>query len=228
MNKKLLLNIALFIALLFHVSGIIGILFSPYKDWFISNTSINLLLMATLLIITHPSKNKNFILFFLITVVCGFAAEAIGVNTGFLFGNYTYGNVLGLKFLNVPIIIGINWFIIIYYTGMITQAYENFMLKKMQEQGVDLKNQLKVISFIADAALLAVTFDWVMEPVAVKLGFWQWKDGTIPSYNYMCWIIISALLLAVFRKLNTGKRNIFAVHLLIIQLLFFLVLRTFL
>lgn len=228
MNKKLLLNIALFIALLFHVSGVMGILFSPYKDWFIGNTLINLLAMATLLIITHPSKNKSFILFFLITVVCGFAAEAIGVNTSLLFGNYSYGNVLGLKLFDVPIIIGINWFIIIYCTGMITQTYEDYMLKKMQKQGIDLKNKLKAVSFIIDAALLAVFFDWVMEPVAVKLGFWQWKSETIPLYNYVCWIIISGLLLAVFRKLNKGKHNIFAVHLLLIQLLFFLVLRTFL
>jgi putative membrane protein len=84
------------------------------------------------------------------------------------------------------------------------------------------------ISFIIDASLLAVFFDWIIEPVAGKLGFWQWENGNIPFYNYVCWLIISAFLLALFQRLPFNKRNIFAVHLLIIQLLFFLVLRTFL
>ena len=85
-----------------------------------------------------------------------------------------------------------------------------------------------MISFIVDATLLTVFFDWIMEPVAIKLGYWQWQGNAVPFYNYISWAIISVLLLAVFKKLNTGRRNIFAVHLFIIQVLFFLVLRTFL
>ncbi len=228
MNRKTLLNIALFIALLFHACGIAGILFTSYKDWFIQNTPVHLLIMSALLIITHPSKNKNFYLFILITIVSGFCVEAIGVNTQTIFGKYEYGNNLGLKLLGVPLIIGFNWFIIIYCTGMITQAYENYMLKKIKEQGLDLTTKMKTLSFLVDAAFLAAFFDWLMEPVAVKLGYWKWQDGNVPVYNYVCWIIISTLLLWVFRMLNYDKRNKFAVHLLIIQLLFFLVLRTFL
>jgi len=67
-----------------------------------------------------------------------------------------------------------------------------------------------------------------MEPAAVKLGFWQWESATIPTFNYICWFIISALLIWVSRKLKFQKRNDFAVHLLIIQTLFFLTLRIFL
>ena len=54
MNKKNLVNnLALFIALLFHIAGAIGILFTPYKNWFIQNTPVNLLVMVVLLIITQ-------------------------------------------------------------------------------------------------------------------------------------------------------------------------------
>lgn len=228
MNRKLLVNISLFIALLFHISGLIGILFTPYKDWFINNTWFNLLLMVDLLIITHPSKNIKFISFFIIATIAGFGAEVFGVNTGVLFGNYTYGNILGYKLFNVPLIISLNWFLIIYCTGMVTQSYEMFMLKKIREKGLAINKRMMIFSFIIDASFLAVLFDWIMEPVAVKLGFWQWQNGKIPAYNYFTWMIISALLLALFRKLNYDRRNIFAVHLFIIQLLFFLVLRTFL
>ncbi|MBK7882949.1 MAG: carotenoid biosynthesis protein [Chitinophagaceae bacterium] len=51
--------------------------------------------------------------FLLICVCIGIAVEIIGVKTGFLFGNYSYGIVLGPKIQSVPILIGINWFIII-------------------------------------------------------------------------------------------------------------------
>lgn len=176
MHKKTLLkNIALFIALLFHISGLIGILFTPYRDWFIKNTPVNLLLMAALIVITHPSKNKNFFLFFIAAYMVGFGAEVLGSNTGLLFGNYTYSNVLGIKFLNVPLITGINWFIIIYCAGMFTQSYENFILKKINAKSIVLSKRMMIASFIIDACFLAVLFDWLMEPVASKLGYWKWK-----------------------------------------------------
>lgn len=229
MNKKnLLKNIALSVALLFHICGLIGILFTPYKDWFIKNTPVNLLLMAALIVITHPLKNKKFYLFFIAAFIIGLIAEVFGLNTGLLFGNYTYGDVLGIKLFNVPLVIGINWFIIIYCTGMFTQSYENFMLKKINAKGIVLNKRMMIASFIMDACFLAVLFDWLMEPVVSKLGYWQWENGAIPIYNYISWMVVSALLLAIFRKLNQDARNIFAVHLFIIQLLFFLVLRTFL
>ena len=227
-KKKSAQNIALFIALLFHVCGLFGILFTSYKNWFIQNTLVNLLVMAILIVITHPKKNKQFIFFLLVAFLIGFTSEVIGVNTGVLFGHYTYGNILGLKFFNVPLIIGLNWFIIIYCAGMITQSYENYMLKKLAEKGLGISKRMMITSFVVDAAFLVLLFDWIMEPVASKLGFWQWQNNAIPMLNYVCWVIISVLLLAIFRKLNQNSRNIFAVHLFIIQLLFFLVLRTFL
>lgn len=53
-------NLAIFIALLFHVSGFIGIAFTPYKSWFIQTTWFNLVLMAVLLIYTNEDNNKHF------------------------------------------------------------------------------------------------------------------------------------------------------------------------
>src|SRR3954470_688202 len=81
-------NIALFTVLLFHVSGAIGILSTPYKDWFIQNTPLNLLIMAAVLIITQATKNLAFFLFFAVAFATGYVVEWVGVNTGYLFGNY--------------------------------------------------------------------------------------------------------------------------------------------
>ena len=215
-------------ALVFHICGLVGILLSEYKTWFIKNSLVNLLVMAVLIVLTHRLKNKNFLFFFIITFIAGFTVEVLGIHTGLIFGRYTYGDVLGIKLFNVPLIIGINWFIIIYCTGMFISFYENYIMEKLIERGITINNRLTLISFIVDASLLALIFDWVMEPVAVKLGYWKWETAGIPLYNYISWILVSAILLTLFRRLIGDNRNIFAVHLFIIQLLFFLVLRTFL
>ncbi len=228
-KESLLQNVALFIVLLFHISGAIGILFSPYRDWFVQNTPLNLILMSLLLIITQTQKNKAFFLFFLISYIVGFTVELIGVNTSALFGHYQYGTVLGWQHHGVPLLIGINWFIIIYCTGIISSKIYNWSDKKLADMQSQVKPSVQLISFITDGALLATLFDFIIEPVAVKLGYWQWLgDGSIPFYNYTCWFLISAVLLTVFRLLPFEKNNRLAVHLFIVQVLFFLLLRVFL
>ena len=64
-----------------------------------------------------------------------------GANTGLIFGNYTYGNILGMKVLGVPLIIGLNWFIVMYCAGVATQFYENKMLKRIQEKGLTIQSR---------------------------------------------------------------------------------------
>jgi putative membrane protein len=77
-------------------------------------------------------------------------------------------------------------------------------------------------------AAVATGFDWIMEPVAVALGFWTWAgDGAIPLFNYFCWFTISWLLLTAGMLLRIDFRNPFSIPLLFIQSLFFLLLRFF-
>ena len=221
-------QVATFIALLFHTIGLIGILFIKI-DFFVQSTVINLLLMFALLVWTQKEKNTSFLFFFTSVFLLGIGAEMIGVNTAALFGKYHYGNVLGLKIMNVPIIIGINWFVIIYCCGI---SIHTLLMKAINLMATDTAKKpmrLKAVSVIVDGATLAIFFDWVMEPVAVKLGYWQWGEGgDVPGFNYFSWFIVSILLLAIFQFSKFDKQNKFAVNLLLIQLMFFLLLRTFL
>lgn len=221
-------QVATALAILFHFFGIIGILFWN-KDLFIQATPLNLLLMFALLLWTQEKMNKSFLFFVGIAIVIGFITEVVGVKTGLLFGNYSYGKALGIKFLQVPLIIGINWFIIVYCSGISIHTMLNKLVKGVSAQNQQLSASLKVFSVIIDGAILATLFDWLIEPIAIKLGFWHWNDGgTIPLYNYFCWFIISALLLTIFHFFNFSKQNKFAINLLLIQVMFFLLLRTFL
>jgi putative membrane protein len=215
----------LFLALLFHGTGVLGILFSPYKDWFVSCTPLVLLFMFLLLANTQLKSLKNFLLSFAIAFVISMATEIIGVNTGLLFGEYQYGPVLGPKILGVPWLIGLNWFVIVYCSG-------SFLLQSIEL----IKNKLKIpltgatstTMVVLGGAAMATFFDFILEPVAVKLDFWTWNTGDIPLFNYLCWFVVSAVLLRVNLQLKQVNTHVFASSLLIIQAVFFLLLNLFL
>ena len=215
----------IFLALLFHITGLIGILFTPYKDWFIYSVPIVLLIMFLLLSITQLKFFKAYIGFFFIAFTIGMATEIIGVNTGLLFGNYQYGQVLGPKLYGVPLLIGFNWFNIVFCSGsLIIQCIDILRTK----WNVNLTATTFTIAVILGGAAIATGFDIILEPVAVKLNFWSWENGHIPLFNYICWFIISAILLGLKMYLKKISVNIFASSLFIIQALFFLLLNYFL
>jgi putative membrane protein len=214
-----------YLALLFHITGVLGILFTPYKDLFVYSTPIVLMTMFILLINTQNKYTKDYILFFLIAFVIGMATEMLGVNTGLLFGDYQYGKVLGPKILGVPLLIGFNWYIIVFCSGaLLTQCIE--MTKS--KLNINLTASTSTYFIVIGGAAIATFFDFILEPVAVKLNFWSWKNGNVPLFNYVCWFVISAILLSVKLYLNKRIVNTFATSLLIIQAIFFLMLNLFL
>lgn len=219
---------ALGIAIIFHMVGLIGILLVN-KAFFISLTPLNLLLSFALVLWTQDDRKNYFWLFVLICFVTGVFTEWLGVNHQILFGEYKYLSPLGVQWQGVPFLIGVNWFVIMYCCGMSVQLVLNKIWNRLKDEDMPVRSDVGFWAIVLDGALLATFFDWVMEPVAVKLGFWQWLgDGSIPFKNYWSWFLVSAVLLLFFRLFQFKKSNLFAVHLLIIQLLFFLILRTFL
>jgi putative membrane protein len=221
-------QVATVVAIIFHSIGLIGILYFD-RDFFIRTTPLNLLLMFALLIYTHQTTSRSFIYFFVICFFSGILAELVGTKTGMLFGNYVYGTVLGPAIEGVPWIIGINWFIVMYCSGTAIHTLMYKLAAGKTGNDLPLSGKLRTLALIIDGATLAVFFDWLMEPVAIKLGYWKWLgDGEIPFYNYLCWFVLSVLFLILFSKMNFYKNNKFAVHLLGIQAMFFLLLRTLL
>src|SRR4051794_13315632 len=161
-------TIATFIAILFHVSGFIG-LFSSHYSWFIANTPLNLLVMFGLIIWTHTGKNAAFYAFAGVAFAAGMITEIIGVNTSLLFGKYEYGSVLGTGILHVPWIIGVNWFGVVYCCGVTIEHLHRRIDRQSSTAESFLTPRIRLLSFIIDGALLATFFDFVLEPVAVKL-----------------------------------------------------------
>lgn len=215
----------LFLALLFHGTGVLGILFTPYKDLFVSSTPLVLLFMFFLLANTQLKAIKNFLLSFAIAFVISMGTEIIGVNTGLLFGQYQYGPVLGPKILGVPWLIGLNWFVIVYCSGSFLVHSLELMKSKFNIRVTATSSTAMVV---LGGAAMATFFDFILEPVAVKLNFWTWNNGDIPLYNYLCWFLVSAVLLRINLQLKQVNAHVFASSLLIIQAVFFLMLHLFL
>ncbi|MFZ9589500.1 MAG: carotenoid biosynthesis protein [Chitinophagaceae bacterium] len=204
------LRLSVFLLLLVHISGAIGIAFFN-REFFVGYTPLNLLLMFILLLWNENELLPSLFKAFLIAYGAGLFTEIIGVNTGILFGSYHYGDVFGEKIIGVPLLIGLNWFCIVY------AAYQVVMLLQKSWQ-------LNKVGIASITAVLATIFDWIMEPVAIKLGFWQWHTTHIPFLNYACWFGISFIIALFFQRTGVKKSNLFAVYLFITQFLFFLFL----
>jgi putative membrane protein len=198
------------------------------RDVFIRATFFNLILMFLLILYTQKGINGPFLFFLAVCFAGGIVVEIIGTKTEWLFGKYAYGEVLGPEFKDVPIIIGLNWFILIYCCGITIQSILTKILEQLAKQTEKPVAALRAVSVIVDGATIALLFDWIMEPVAMDLGYWTWAGGEVPMYNYVSWFVVSCLLLSVFHFSRFSKKNVFAVNLLMIQMMFFLLLRTLL
>ena len=102
-NNPLIFQVVLTVI---YLVGMIGFSNPEWKEE-LQPTSGVILYISTF-IMALASKNKlKFMVFMSIAFIIGFGTEAIGVNTGFLFGDYQYGSNLGPKFLNVSVVIGL-------------------------------------------------------------------------------------------------------------------------
>lgn len=194
------------------------------RSWFAAMTPLNLVLMWVLLCWNQPVRSVTYIGFMALAFAVGMITEMIGVNTGLLFGDYAYGGILGPSLWGVPFVIGLNWFVVVFIS---TSVAEQFPLRsytfKWLRPGL-LYNKVYWLPVLG--AAIATGFDWVMEPAAVALGFWTWHgDGHIPWLNYVCWFLISYLLILAGCLLRVDWRNRFSTPLLWIQALFFLLFR---
>ena len=66
-----------------------------------------------------------------------------------------------------------------------------------------------------------VLLDVMIEPVAIRLDFWHWQAGDIPTQNYLMWFVV-ALFMNWVLSFNRLKFNVkLGFGLLVSQVLFF-------
>lgn len=196
-----------FIVFIFHLVGIIGMSVPALRPYFQILTPFHLLLSLGILLLFHSDWNKAFGLFAFSAFLIGYGSEVLGVHTGFPFGNYKYGAVLGIQLFEVPLMIGINWLLLVYLSG-------NLFFNKIK------RNWLAA----ALGAGLMVGIDFLIEPVAIRLDFWSWERNEIPLSNYIGWFVVAYLIHLIYRKASFKKDNPISSFLLINLIAFFVIL----
>ncbi len=195
------------IIVLFHLVGLYGFLSPGLTPLFIKMVPFHLLLMLVLLVISGYDRSVGILFFAGIVYSAGFLIEVAGVKSGLIFGRYSYGSTLGMKLWETPLLIGVNWLLLVYSAGILLRRYK-----------------LNRLSFALAGALILVSIDLLIEPVAVRYDYWTWLDGSIPLQNYLGWFLVSFCLFLVFSAIKFQKQNSAAIVLLLSQVCFFLAL----
>lgn len=139
-------------------------------------------------------------IFLLLTLLSFFALtiETVGVLTGFPYGHFIYTDLFAFKlFETTPIIVPFGWIPIVVGAYSLVQKFGFNSAKK---------------SYLVFIALILLT-DAIVDPGAVKLGMWAYRDGGVyygvPLSNFLGWILsgtVAFLLLNHFLK--TSNRQI--------------------
>tara|TARA_Y100000589_G_C27197303_1_gene647522 strand:+ start:3426 stop:4061 length:636 start_codon:yes stop_codon:yes gene_type:complete len=170
-NVKIIDFILIF---LIYLTGFIGIRFID-KDFFLPLSFLSLLIPLLLFIYRLKPTFLGYIQL-LIVFLFTFFSEWIGVNYGWIFGNYNYGNSLSIKFGGVPLMIGVNWVLLCiisrqFFNGFITNKYLIVIL----------------------STFLMLVIDIILEPIAPMLDFWAWDNIIVPFSNYRDWFIVALI-----------------------------------
>ena len=206
LKSKILISILVIL----YTVGVFGILTPQYRNMFLALSDVNLYISFVILLIARNQTDRNWYLFIAFAFIVGMAVEWIGVHTGYLFGNYEYGQNLGRKFDGIPYVIGCNWALIVISSATLAKHFfrHNYLTPFF-------------------AAIIMVILDVFMEPVAISSDFWNWADGNIPIYNYVCWFLVGLFLQLIYHFFKLNESNKVNDSLFVIMTLFFIILNIF-
>lgn len=188
-----------------HLAGAIGLSNEYSNKFFLSLVPFNLL-FTFLLCLYYVSVKKYYKLFILLFLI-GYIIELIGVKTGFLFGDYLYGDTLGQKIFGVPLVIGLNWLILCLATFSLCSTV--------------FKDKWLQVFF---ASILMVLLDFIIEPVAIKFSFWSWQNVSVPTQNYIMWFFVSLVMHFILLYYRINIHHKLGIYVILSQLVFFVYL----
>ncbi len=207
LKKRKTARLAGYFFVIYYLVGLIGLSMPSTRETFMGLMPLSILLSVAILLFFHGKWRSADAIVLVFIAIIGYLVEVLGVLTGHVFGSYWYGDALGLQAFGTPLIIGLNWMMLIYcvYTIM---------------EGTRLFWPLKALT----AAILMVAYDLVMEPVAMRLDMWDWQGGIVPLQNYQAWFIISLVFLSSMHLAKIRTNNRVAAWLFGVQFVFFLAL----
>jgi putative membrane protein len=196
-----------FVVAVIYLVGLAGFMIPdwvPLFEWLIP---VNILFAFAVLLFVEEKITVRHLQLFTVCFLFGFFYELAGTKTGIIFGEYSYGKSLGMALWDVPLLIGVNWFFMVY-TSL---------------HAVTLFTSDKFIQTLA-APLLMTGYDFFLEPFAIDHDMWSWAGDRIPFQNYVAWYGGGLVLCAFAVWGKFPLKNRFGAGLFGVQGLFFLVL----
>lgn len=149
-------RLAIFFLIIIYAVGFAGIGLE-LKPALVNGTPLNLLLSLTVVLFFDTHKVKTLFWFSILVFALGYGIEVIGIQTGKIFGTYSYGEILGYKVWDTPLMIGVNWLLLVISAGnLVDQIFSN-------------SNKFLKITI---AATLMLFLDFLIEPVAIHWTMW--------------------------------------------------------
>jgi putative membrane protein len=200
-------RIAIVIAL-YYAIGIIGHGLEATRSYMFLLTPFVLLAGGVIVMArTIQVSSRTLITWCILTYILTFTVEALGVETGAVFGAYTYGKTLGVQIFAVPLVIGLNWVIVVLGALVFAQRVTR-----------------SVLGIIVITGVLTVIFDIPLEMVAIRLDYWQWSGGYVPVQNFIAWGIVSMLIAFVYCYIRPRTRSLMPLYYYFIQFIFFIMI----
>ncbi len=206
-NKEFLFSLLIVI---FFIVGLLLHMIPLTHQYVLAITDLTMLLTNSIVFyfLFRNQQSKVLLYWSLTAFLLTFLIELAGVKTGLIFGEYHYGRTMLVQLFDVPLVIGMNWVILMLGSYSIIQW-------------MGLKRYYVPIL----SSLLIVGFDFVMEEVAMRLDYWQWEGGVVPLQNYIAWFFISLIFTSILALLKVNVESRIIKVYFLVQLGFFVVLR---
>lgn len=202
------LNLVILVFVIFYSVGVAGFIYPRTSAFFAELTPLILIMSFIAVIIYHDGKGTLLHILVLTGVfLFSFVAEAIGVNTGIIFGSYNYGDSLGFRIFDTPLLIGLNWVFLVYSSASIIRL-----------------TKLSGKNLVIAPSLIMVVYDLILEQVAGVMGMWTWTGGSIPIKNYITWFVLAVVFHWLVKHFRVPTSNKIAPAIFTIQFLFFVVI----
>jgi len=197
------INVYIGLVWLFAISGILGII-STASNWFLGLTPLYLFLNFLIILLCLKDQKIRILKGISVPFILGFITEVLGVNFGLIYGSYTYGENLGLKIFEVPLIICINWSLL----TIVSADVGKFITRN---------KGLRILS----GALLMILLDFLIEISAPRFDFWVFKDGIVPLSNYFGWFLVASISHWWYQSFKINTNSKISYHIITCLFLFF-------
>ncbi len=187
-RQNLILTVAV-LAVLATMAFFMANVVMPSEAHFVSGINVILFSIPVFWASVMWLGRSDAILLFIIFGVLALLIETSAIITGFPYGHFGYSGLLGYKLFGYT-----PWTVALAWTPLVLAIY-----------AVVRRTVGSVILRIILIAIFLVVFDLVIDPGAVKIGFWRYEGGGpfhgVPVSNFVGWVFsgtIAGVVMEIF------------------------------